>query len=191
MKGLIKTVGPCTLTCDADHFGVLVRSIIGQQISTKAAMSISSRLKAVVGRRGIKPAVLLDLDDDTLRGVGLSANKLKSIRDLASKCASGEVPIKKLAAMPDEEVIETLLPVRGIGRWTAEMFLMFSLGRRDVLPVADYGLRAGVMRQYGLPELATKAQLEDIGEPWRPFRSIATWYIWRTLGPVPQSEAAV
>jgi DNA-3-methyladenine glycosylase II len=90
--------------------------------------------------------------------------------------------------MNDEDVIAALLPVRGIGRWTAEMFLMFSLGRRDVLPVGDFGLRSGARKHYGLADLATKAELEAFGEAWRPFRSIATWYIWRSLGPVPQSE---
>lgn len=170
------------MTANDDHFGVLARSIISQQISTKAAASIAARLLETLGRRKLRPASILDLDDETLRGVGLSANKQKSLRDLAARCQSKEVPLKDLPGMADEDVIAALLPVRGIGRWTAEMFLIFSLGRRDVLPVADYGLRAGVMKNYGLPELATKAQLEELGEPWRPFRSIATWYIWRSLG---------
>jgi DNA-3-methyladenine glycosylase II len=182
MKAVVKAVGPCTLTANDDHFGVLARSIISQQISTKAAASIAARLLETLGRRKLRPASILDLDDETLRGVGLSANKQKSLRDLAARCQSKEVPLKDLPGMADEDVIAALLPVRGIGRWTAEMFLIFSLGRRDVLPVADYGLRAGVMKTYGLPELATKAQLEELGEPWRPFRSIATWYIWRSLG---------
>jgi len=191
MKSLVKMVGPCTLQPNDDHFGVLARSIISQQISTKAAMAISGRLIKALGRRGLRPAALLDLDDETLRAVGLSANKQKSLRDLAQKCHSKEVPLKDLPRMDDEEVIAALLPVRGVGRWTAEMFLMFSLGRRDVLPVADFGLRSGVKKHYGLTDLATKAELEALGEPWRPFRSIATWYVWLSLGPVPQSQPKV
>jgi DNA-3-methyladenine glycosylase II len=188
MKSLVKSIGPCTLQSNDDHFAVLARSIIAQQISTKAALAISGRLLKALGRRGLRPKPLLDLDDQTLRAAGLSANKQKSLRDLAQKCHSKEVPLKDLPSMSDEDVIAALIPVRGIGRWTAEMFLMFSLGRRDVLPVADFGLRSGVKKQYGLADLATKAELEAIGESWRPFRSIATWYIWRSLGPVPQSE---
>ncbi len=183
MKTLVKAVGPCTLQTNDDHFDVLARSIVSQQISTKAAAAIAGRLVKALGRRGLSPAALLDLDDDALRAVGLSANKQKSLRDLAQKCHAKEVPLKDLSHMPDEDVIAALLPVRGIGRWTAEMFLMFSLGRRDVLPVADFGLRSGVQKAYGLAGLATKNELEDLGEAWRPFRSIATWYIWRSLGP--------
>lgn len=188
MKAIVKTVGPCTLHADDDHFGVLARSIVSQQISTKAARAITDRLVKALGRRGLRPAAILAQDDDTLRAAGLSANKQKSLRDLAARCQSNEVPLKDLPRMSDEDVIAALLPVRGIGRWTAEMFLMFSLGRRDVLPVGDYGLRSGIMKHYGLADLATKAQLEELGEPWRPFRSIATWYVWRSLGPVPQSD---
>ena len=188
MKGLVQSVGPCTLQTNDDHFAVLARSIISQQISTKAAIAIGGRLVKALGRRGLRPTAILDLDDETMRAAGLSANKQKSLRDLAEKCHSKEVPLKDLASMSDEEVIAALIPVRGIGRWTAEMFLMFSLGRRDVLPVGDFGLRNGVMKSYGLPDLATKAQLEELGEKWRPFRSIATWYVWRSLGPAPQSE---
>lgn len=187
MKAIIKAYGPCTLKADEDHFGVLARAIIAQQISTKAAAAISERLRKTLGRRGLRPAALLDLSDDALRAAGLSANKQKSLRDLAAKCHSKEVPLQKLASMNDEDVIAALIPVRGIGRWTAEMFLMFSLGRLDVLPVGDYGLRAGVQRHYQLDDLATAAQLHELGETWRPFRSIATWYVWRSLGPVPQS----
>jgi len=102
---------------------------------------------------------------------------------------NGDVPLAEFPALPDEDVIARLVPVRGIGRWTAEMFLIFSLGRMDVLPVADYGLRAGVQRVYQLEDLPNKASLTELAEPWRPFRSVATWYIWRSLGFVPQSEA--
>lgn len=187
LRRLIKKVGPCTLKCDTDGFRVLVRSIVSQQISTKAAQAICNRLFAALGRR-LRPAHILEASDDVLRPLGLSASKVKSLRDLAAKCDSGEVPMRKLSKMEDEEVINALIPVRGIGRWTAEMFLIFSLGRLDVLPVADYGLRAGVQREYELEGMPGKVELEELSEPWRPFRSVGTWYVWRSLGFVPQSE---
>jgi DNA-3-methyladenine glycosylase II len=187
LKALIRHVGPCTMWHQPNHFFLLARSIIAQQISTKAAESIGARLAKAVGRRGVTPRGILALSEEKLRGVGLSAAKTRYMRDLAEKVHSGEVPLEELHALEDEEVIERLIPIKGIGRWTAEMFLIFSLGRMDVLPVDDLGLRAGVMKQYGLPELPKKAQLMEIGEPWRPYRSIATWYLWRSRGFVPQS----
>jgi DNA-3-methyladenine glycosylase II len=187
LKTVIRAIGPCTLTCNGDDFGVLARSIISQQISSKAALAIGNRLVKALGRRGLRPASILDADDETLRGAGLSTNKMRSLRDLAEKCASGAVPLKKLRTLPDEEVIEALIPVRGIGRWTAEMFLIFALGRHDVLPVDDYGLRAGVVKHYGFEELPKKAALTELAQPWRPYRSIATWFIWRSLGGVAQA----
>jgi DNA-3-methyladenine glycosylase II len=189
LKRLIKLVGPCTLRHDPDHFGVLARSIVAQQISSKAAIAISGRLCAALGRRGLTPKGILAATDDVLRGVGLSEAKRRSLRDLSEKVAGGEVPLRRLHEMPDEDVIATLIPVRGIGRWTAEMFLIFSLGRADVLPVADYGLRVGVQRQYGLEAPPGKGELTELAEPWRPYRSVATWFFWRSFGAVPQSEA--
>lgn len=188
LKSLIATVGPCTLTPDANHFALLVRSIISQQISTKAAISIRLKLEQALQPKGLKPAAILEASDDQLRGAGLSANKARSLRDLAEKVHTGTVPLKRLRDLPDEEVIEKLIPIRGIGRWTAEMFLIFSLGRLDVLPVDDLGLRVGVQRLHEMPDPPTKGQLHDLGEPWRPYRSIATWYFWRSLGSVPQSK---
>jgi DNA-3-methyladenine glycosylase II len=188
IKDLIKQIGPCTLQHNPDGFAVLARSIISQQISTKAAHAISGRLLKVLGRGGLRPKAILKTADDDLRAAGLSAMKVRSLRDLAEKCMEGEVPLKKLADMEDEEVIECLLPVRGIGRWTAEMFLIFSLGRLDVFPMADFGLRAGVRNQYKLSDLPDKATLTRIGEVWRPYRSIGTWFIWRSFGNVPQSK---
>jgi DNA-3-methyladenine glycosylase II len=186
LRALIRHVGPCSLRHDSDHFAVLVRSIISQQISTKAAHAIHGRLQAALGKR-LTPRKILAAPEETLRAAGLSQSKARSLLDLAEKCASREVPLKRLASMEDEEVIDHLLPVRGIGRWTAEMFLIFSLGRLDVLPVGDYGLRAGVLKQYALAELPGRDQLHRVAAPWQPYRSIATWYIWRSLGFVPQS----
>ncbi len=188
LKTLIRQVGPCTMWHQPNHFFLLARSIISQQISTKAAESIGARLAKAVGRRGVTPKGILALSDEKLRGVGLSAAKTRYMRDLAEKVHSGELPLEQLHELEDEEVIQRLIPVMGIGRWTAEMFLIFSLGRMDVLPVDDLGLRAGVMQQYGLAELPKKAELVELGEPWRPFRSIATWYFWRSRGAVPQSK---
>ena len=187
LKQLMKQVGPCTLQHDPDGFRVLVRSIVAQQISTKAARSIGARLVEAVGE--LRPKALLKATDEALRAAGLSAAKVRAVRDLAEKVHSGSVPLDRLPDLPDEEVIELLLPVRGIGRWTAEMFLIFSLGRFDVLPVGDFGLREGVRRQYGLEEHPAKDALIEMAEPWRPYRSIATWFLWRSFGPVPQSAA--
>jgi len=190
LKELIARVGPCTLQPDSqDRLALLVRAIISQQISTKAARSIHGRLQEALGEGGISALAILAAADEVLRGAGLSAAKTRALRDLADKVHSAAVPLHDLDELADEEVIARLIPVRGIGRWTAEMFLIFSLGRLDVLPVADLGLRAGVQRQYGLRKLPDHARLEKLAEPWRPYRSVGTWYIWRSGGPVPQSAA--
>jgi DNA-3-methyladenine glycosylase II len=165
----------------------LARAIVAQQISSKAASAISTRLKKALGRRGLTARAVLACDDQALRGAGLSAGKTRYLKDLAARTHSGELGFPEFSELPDEEVIARLTTVHGIGRWTAEMFLIFSLGRLDVLPVADFGLRAGVKRQYALDELPGKARLIELGEPWRPYRSIATWYFWRSFGNVPQS----
>ncbi len=187
LKRLITQVGPCTLRIDPDGFGVLARSIISQQISAKAAISIGVRFIEALGAKGLCPEAVLAASDKMLRSAGLSASKTLSLRDLAEKVHSGAVPLDELPQLSDEEVIDRLLPVRGIGRWTAEMFLIFSLGRVDVLPVGDYGLRAGVQRAYELKEVPDKDQLTELAEPWKPYRSIGTWFIWKSAGPVPQS----
>lgn len=188
LKPLVQRIGPCTLTHNPDGFSTLVGSIISQQISGKAADTITRRLFAALEPEGLNPATLRVLSDETLRACGVSANKVRSLRDLAERTHAGTVPLDRLADLDDEQVIETLLPIRGIGRWTAQMFLIFSLGRRDVLAVDDLGLKTGVKELYGLTELPGREQLTNLAEPWRPFRSIATWYLWRSRGPVPQSE---
>jgi DNA-3-methyladenine glycosylase II len=184
MKQLIRLVGPCTLQHDPDGFGVLVRSIVSQQISTKAAKSIMARIQAL---QPIEPAALLKQKPDKLRAAGLSANKLRALLDLSQKVREGSLNLKDLPDLDDEEAIARLLPVYGIGRWTAEMYLIFSLGRLDVLPLSDLGLRAGMQKQYQLEDRPAAGQLTELAEPWRPYRSIATWYIWRSFGAVPQS----
>ncbi len=190
LKGVIRAVGPCTLRLNPDPFAALVQAIISQQISTRAAAAIRARLEQALGRGGISPRNVLRAAPELLREAGLSGSKAAAVRDLAERVHDGAIPLQSLGDMPDEEVIQCLLPVRGIGRWTAEMCLIFSLGRMDVLPVDDWGLREAVRRQYGLEAHPKRGELQQLGEPWRPYRSIATWYLWRSLGFVPQSEPA-
>ena len=188
LKRLIRKVGPCTLRYERNRFAALARSIISQQISTVAARAIRARVEAALDGKGLTAAGVLSLSDDALRRAGFSASKLKSLRDLAERVDSGAVRLRTIHKLPDEEVIDALIPIQGIGRWTAQMFLIFSLGRLDILPVDDLGLRAGVQDQYALDELPHKEQLSELAEPWRPYRSIATWYLWRSRGFVPQSD---
>lgn len=188
MKELTAKVGPCTLRPDPAGFVVLARAIVAQLISTPAARTIYGRLEAAAGAAGVTPASVLALDEQKLRGLGLSGGKARSLRDLAERSLDGRLPIDELPHMSDEEAMGRLIEVRGIGVWTAEMYLIFGLGRTDVLPVGDFGLRDGVRQLYGLEDMPGKSRLTEIAEPWRPYRSIATWYIWRGRGFVPQSE---
>jgi DNA-3-methyladenine glycosylase II len=188
LKQIIRQVGPCTLQTEPDGFLALVRSILSQQISTRAALSIHGRLMHALGRDRLTPAALLALPEERLRAAGLSRAKQRALRDLAEKILGGSVNLHQAADRSDEEVVQLLVSVRGIGRWTAEMFLIFSLGRLDVLPVDDFGFRAGVRDCYGLADLPNKKDLIALAEPWRPYRSIATWYLWRSRGFVPQSS---
>jgi DNA-3-methyladenine glycosylase II len=187
LKKLIAQVGHCTLQPNADYFSVLVRSIISQQISGKAAASISGRLCEALGKKGLQPRPLARLDEAKMRACGLSAGKVRAVRDLTAKVLDGTVVLTDIHQQSDEEVIAHLLPVHGIGRWTAEMFLIFGLGRLDVLPLGDLGLRVGVQRQLELPEVPDNQKLLALAEPWRPYRTVATWYFWRSFGAVPQS----
>ena len=187
LKRLIGAIGPCTLWHNPNGFAALVRSIISQQISTKAAAAIHARLEQALAT-GIAPERILALPNEDLRAAGLSASKARSLCDLAQRVQNQTLPLDVLHELPDEEVIAQLVPVRGIGRWTAEMFLIFSLGRLDVLPVDDWGLRVAMRREYGLREPPAKARMLELAEPWRPYRTIATWYFWRSQGVVPQSS---
>jgi DNA-3-methyladenine glycosylase II len=188
LRTLIARVGPCTLKPHPDAFRILAASIVSQQISTKAAESISNRVRALCGRGGIRPKRLCELPDADLRMAGLSANKLLAIRSLSQFFLDNRPLVRRLKDMADEDVIQALLPIRGVGVWTAQMFLIFCLGRPDVLPTADYGFQAGVRDIYGLPELPRAKALEELAEPWRPFRTVATWYFWKSRGFVPQSK---
>jgi DNA-3-methyladenine glycosylase II len=164
-----------------EPYGALVRSIVGQQLSTKAARSIYERLTALFDGRTPTPPELLAADPEDVRSVGLSRPKVAYLRSLAEHVESGELELARLSELPDEEVTEQLTAVKGLGQWTADMFLIFHLGRPDVLPVGDLGVRRAVERAYGLPDLPDAAQLTEIGEPWRPHRSLASLYLWRSL----------
>lgn len=187
LRQLIDRLGPCTLRPSSNYFRVLVHSIIAQQISTKAARSICTRLSELLKPRRLSAAAILEAPDEFLQSAGLSKSKRKALRDLAEKVRNRRLQLRQLQAWEDNRVIAELSSVHGIGRWTAEMFLIFGLGREDVLPVADFGLRAAVRNCYALPELPTAAQLLELSEPWQPYRTVATWYFWRSLGNVPQS----
>lgn len=168
-----------------EPYGALVRSIVGQQLSTKAARSIYDRLTAMFGGRTPTPAELLAADPEEVRAVGLSRPKVAYLRSLAEHVESGELELDRLTELSDDEVSEELTAVKGLGQWTADMFLIFHLGRPDVLPVGDLGIRRAVEREYGLAELPDAARVREIGEPWRPQRSLASLYLWRSLDNAP------
>jgi DNA-3-methyladenine glycosylase II len=177
---IIDKVGKYNLPITKNPYESLVEAIITQQLSGKAANSISGRFRKIYGRFP-KPADVLKTSDAKLRKAGLSYMKISYIKDLSNKVESKELRLSLMKNLTDEEVITQLTEVRGIGRWTAEMFLIFSLGRQDVLPVGDLGLKKGIQRLYSLEELPEKEQMEKIAEKWRPYRSVATWYLWRSL----------
>ena len=185
LSGLIARHGPCALAPASDLFGALVDSIISQQISVKAADAILRRFIAALPGRVCAPEPILSLSVEDMRALGLSRAKAAYVRDLAGRVAGGALDLAGLDRESDEDIIQALTQVKGIGRWTAEMFLIFALGRLDVLPVDDLGFRRAVERNYGLPALPPPATLQTLGEPWRPYRSIATWYLWRSLNNTP------
>lgn len=186
LRDLIKRVGPCTLQPKGDVFPVLVRTIISQQLSTKAAMTIGDRLEAL-SKTGLTPKAIDKLTDEQIRGCGLSGSKLKSVRHLCEQVRSKALRVNQLTEMHDDAVRESLLRVFGIGPWSVDMYMIFCLGRLDVFPVGDLGLRHGVRDVFGMPEAPTPSQLIELAEPWRPYRTVATWYFWRSRGFVPQS----
>jgi DNA-3-methyladenine glycosylase II len=186
MARLIEQIGPLDVDQRKrgrpdDAYGTLVRSITGQQLSTKAAVTIYGRLTELFGGRTPTPQEILATDPDQLRAVGLSGAKAAYLRDLAEHIVDGELPVDTLAEMPDAEVSELLLAIKGLGRWTVDMFLMFHLGRPDVLPVGDLGIRKAIQIHYGLKELPKAAEMEQIAEAWRPHRTLASLYLWESL----------
>lgn len=181
LKEVIDRVGPFQLKLTRNRYHSLARAIVSQQISTAAARSIWQRLEQLTAPKSLTADAIIALADDQLRGAGLSPQKLRYFRDLAIRVADGRLPLSRLPKMHDEAVVEALVEVTGIGAWTAQMFLIFSLGRADVFAPDDYGLRAAIKNLYSLEVLPNKALALQIAEPWQPFRSIASWYLWRSL----------
>ncbi|WP_276351380.1 DNA-3-methyladenine glycosylase family protein [Cohnella caldifontis] len=179
MGWLIDRVGELTIRLTADPFESLAMSIVGQQLSVKAAAVIRGRVRALVP--AIAPEALLALDEETLRGAGLSRAKVASIRDLSAKALSRELDLERLDGMENEEIIRMVSAVRGIGRWTAEMFLLFSLGRPDVLSVGDFGLQRAAKWLYAMEERPDKKYLEQHAHKWTPYRSAASFYLWESI----------
>ena len=183
MRELIRRHGPCGLADNqhTDPYKALVHSIMSQQLSTKAAATIARRFDMLFGGRFPSPQQVLAMPEEKLRSVGLSGMKVSFVRDLARRVEDGSLRLDALDAMTDEEVVEALTTVKGIGRWTAEMFLMFRLHRPDVLPVGDLGIVNAIKRQYRLRKTPTPQRMMQLGESWRPYRSIACWYLWASL----------
>jgi DNA-3-methyladenine glycosylase II len=166
----------------------LARAIVGQQLSTKAAASIWAKLQGQFGDRTPPPAALAAAEHDELRTAGLSNSKVKYLQELARVVESGELDLARLPELADEDVVAELIEVKGIGRWTAEMFLIFHLGRPDVISTGDLGIRRAVQIAYGLEELPGPTDLERIAEPWRPHRTLACLYLWRSLDNTPVGD---
>jgi DNA-3-methyladenine glycosylase II len=181
MKSMIDTVGPYTLRFERDRFGLLIRSIVSQQISTIAARAIRTRLLQLAGPDGLTAANLSRFTTEELRAVGLSSQKASYVADLANRVNDGTVDLRRIGRLPDARVVEMLTQVKGIGRWTAQMFLIFSLGRPDVFPHDDLGVRTAIRDRYGLENLPDKETSHAIAAAWRPYASVASWYCWRTL----------
>ena len=205
LAALITKVGPCRLLPPAPlstpeaqarvHFEGLIEAIVSQQLSPKAAATIFARVKAAAGTPDgahsfPSAAAILALPIETLRAAGLSGAKAASVRDLCERVHAGSLRLHELASMDDEAVIQSLSAVRGIGRWTAEMFLMFQLGRPDVLPVGDLGIQKGMVILFSLRKLPTPDRMRSLARPWQPYRSIACWYLWRLNEDTPRLPRA-
>ncbi len=191
LRKVIDAVGPFTLRVERKRFAMLVRSIISQQISTGAARSIRRRLEDLVAPEGLTEASIGRLSADELRTVGVSPQKAGYLIDLAEKVANGGVHLSRIGRLSNESVIRELTQVRGIGRWTAQMFLIFSLGRLDVFPHDDLGVRTAIRDLYGFDELPEKEQCLAIAKPWSPYESVASWYCWRLIDLKRQQNLAV
>jgi DNA-3-methyladenine glycosylase II len=183
MAGVIDAVGPCRFkaTSDLTHFEAVARSIIYQQLSGKAAGTIHGRFVSLFEGGRPHAAGLASLPDEAFRSAGISRQKLGYLRDLAARVEAGAVPIDTLHDLPDDEVIRHLTSVKGVGVWTAQMFLMFRLGRPDVLPDLDLGIRKGIQQAYRLRKLPDAKKVHTIGARWAPYRTIASWYLWRSI----------
>lgn len=181
LEKIIKIVGKYSINIRNDPFQSLVESIIYQQLAGKAANAIYNRFINYYNNKQITPTLILNSPNDNLKKVGLSNRKIDYLKDLALHVYDGRINLEELPKMNDEEIINKLVNVKGIGRWTSEMFLIFSLGRQDILPVTDLGVRKAIQKIYSLSELPKPNIMMEIAKPWRPYRSIATWYLWKFL----------
>jgi len=181
LREVIRRAGPYAMKLKRDRFQALVYSILAQQISGKAAAAMRKKLEDLAGPEGLTPRRISALSFEELRGAGLSRQKASYILDLAQRVHTGTLTLDRLARCSDDTVIESLIEVKGIGVWTAHMFLIFSLGRLDVLPHGDYGVRSAIQKLYGLEDLPDRETCHRIAERWRPYASIASWYCWRSL----------
>jgi DNA-3-methyladenine glycosylase II len=186
---IVERIGPCGLVPRRDRFGTLVRAIIGQQISSKAAAAIDRRLKDRAGDPHA-PAGLIGLGLDGLRSAGLSAVKAQYVLNLSQAVGTGSIPLDRISRWDDERIVASLTAIKGIGRWTAEMFLIFALNRPDVLPVADLGVRVAFRKHFGLSDLPKPSLCHELAAPWRPWRTVAIWYLWRDLDTRPLARPA-
>lgn len=180
MRALIRRVGPFRLRPERDRFWMLVRSILSQQISTKAARSIRLRVEAIVAPEIPSAENLIRVEDDRLRSAGVSPQKLRYLRDLCEHVLDDRLQLRQIGRLSDERVVDSLIRIKGIGRWTAQMFLMFALGRLDVFPHDDHGIRTALRNLYDLDNLPDKVTSLQIAEPWRPYATVACWYCWRS-----------
>ncbi len=178
---IIKVVGEYQITTTSNYFESLIEAIITQQLAGSAAKAISKRFRGLYGKKFPKPADVLKTSDSKLRKTGLSGMKVKYIKDLSKNIESKKLKLRSLSKLSDDEIVEQLTQVKGIGRWTAEMFLIFSLERMDVLPVGDLGLKKGVQLLNSSTKLPTPDEIEELAEKWRPYRTVATWYLWKSL----------
>ena len=183
IAGLITQVGPCRIRYLEPDFEALVKAIVYQQLSGKVAAAIFGRLSRAAANGRLTPEAVLRLRPARMKSLGLSRQKIVYIRDLARQTKSGEVDFQALRKLSDEEVMRRLIRLQGVGAWTVHMFLIFALRRLDVLPTGDLGIRAAVRKAYGLPQLPTPEQIEELAQNWRPYSTIASWYLWRSLEP--------
>lgn len=179
MRAIVKACGPFDLETRGKPYEALLRSILYQQLAGAAAAAIERRLLANFGAKIPTPQQLADLEDTQYRAAGVSRQKMGYMRSLGEEFSAGRLDDKVIMKSPDDEVIEMVTQVKGIGPWTADMLLLFCLGRPDVLPVGDFGVRASMKAAYGLDDMPRPTQMEEIAQPWRPYRSAATWYLWR------------
>ncbi len=178
---IIMQVGDYNVKITKNRYQALVEAIISQQLSGSAANSIIKKFRKLYKSKFPKPRDVIKTSDSKLRTTGLSKMKIVYIKELSKKIESKELNMRKISTQSDEQVIEVLTDVKGIGRWTAEMFLIFSLGRLDILPVGDLGLKKGIQSMYSLKDLPEKEQIEQLTESWKPYRTVATWYLWKSL----------